>query len=302
MDLTMRPFAGFADLAAVADLIHASSSTSRHRVDYPWRLSSPAGQSGRDVQLWVAPDGALIGFAAWYMWWATLDFYLRPSPAHLQVEEAIFAWAARHFHELDIERGRPLPYWAEARADDHERLALLARHGYILDEDYGYVMLGRPLAEPIPTASPPNGFVIRSLAGEQEVEAYVTLHRRAFKSAAMTADWRERTLRMRAYEPDLDLVAVAPNGRLAGFCVGWADTTARVAQIEPIGIDPDFQRQGLGRALLNEMLRRFRERGAEQALVETETSRSPARRTYEAAGFRTRYTSVRKGQWFSERD
>jgi mycothiol synthase len=297
VELRTRPFESAADLIHLVDLIHASPAASRHRVDYPWRLSSPAIETGRDVRLWSLPDGMLVGFAAWYLWWATLDFYIRPGPWQKVVEEAIFAWAPLRFHELDAERGRPLPYWIEAREDDAARLALLARHGYMLDGEYDYTMLGCAIVEPVIAMPPPAGFSIRPIAGENEVREYAALHRRVFASASMTAAWR-RTLAMPTYEPGLDIVAVAPNGQLVGFCVGWLDARAREGQIEPLGIDPDFQRLGLGHALITAMLARFREHGAERALVETETNRMPAREAYAAAGFRAQNRSVRKGQWF----
>ncbi len=76
MTLTMRPYVGDADLSLVTDLIGATPPTGRYLVDFPWRLSSPALQSASDVHLWATPDGALVGFAAWQVWWATLDIYV----------------------------------------------------------------------------------------------------------------------------------------------------------------------------------------------------------------------------------
>ena len=298
MALLMRPSAGDADLPLIADLILAAPPTSRHLVDFPWRLSSPTLPSGSDACLWAASDGTLAGFAAWQVWWAALDIYIRPGPHRAETEEAIFAWAREHFRALDAERGHPLPYWAKAREDDDEQLALLARHGYTLEQDFAYVMLSRPLNEPLPLPSLPTGFAIRPLKGEQEVDAYVALHRRAFASTSMTSAWRARSLRMPQYQSDLDLVAVTPDGQLAGFCVGWVAAERRVAQIEPFGVDPAFQGQGLARALLLDLFGRCKALGAEQALVETESSRSPARHAYESVGFRPLYRSLRKGQWF----
>ena len=301
MALTTRHVDLGADLPAIADLIATLPETTRHRIDLPWRLSSPTLLSSKDVRLWEAPDGSLAGFAAWQVWWATLDIYVRPGRYQQEVERAIFDWAAGRFRVLDAERGRPLPYWMEAREDDTTRLALLDRQGYTLDGDHAYVMMQRPLQDPLPDPHLPPGFAIRPLAGLGEVEAYAAVHRRAFQSTSMTADWRARTLRMPQYRPELDLVAVAPDGRIAGFCVGWLAADGGAAQIEPLGVDPDFKERGLGTALLLAMFQRFKATGAKHAFVETESTRLPARHTYEAAGFRPLYQSVRKGQWFSER-
>jgi len=59
------------------------------------------------------------------------------------------------------------------------------------------------------------------VAGASEVQDYVELHRAVFESTNMTHAWRARTLGCLGYLHDLDLVAVAPDGRLAAFCIGW---------------------------------------------------------------------------------
>ncbi len=48
-----------------------------------------------------------------------------------------------------------------------------------------------------------------------------------------------------------------------------------------------------------ELFRRCQALGVGHVLVETESSRWPARRAYEAVGFRPIYQTLRKGQWFS---
>src|ERR1035437_6456304 len=121
MGLLMRQYAGDSDLPLIAELINAASSMGRHLIDFPWRLSSPPPASMPDARLWTA-EGMLVGFAAWQVWWATLDFYVCPGHTEPEVEVALFDWAGRRFRELDEERGQPFPYWAEAREDDAERL------------------------------------------------------------------------------------------------------------------------------------------------------------------------------------
>jgi mycothiol synthase len=298
MDLVERLYAPDTDPVRIAELVCAVPPTTRHTVDYPWRLSSPLLNPAEDARLWLVDD-VLVGYAAWRVWWATLDVYLRPGSFQEEVETAVFDWAGRRFRALDAERGQPLPYWVEAREDDMARVRLLARIGYTLEDEYTYVMLSRPLVEPPALPKLPTGFTIRPLAGERDVAAYVDVHRRAFASTSMTLDWRLRTLSMPHYEPGLDLVAVAPSGQVVGFCVGWTDSAHRVGQIEPLGVDPAFNGHGLGRALLLEMLGRFRAYGAAHAQVETDSGRIHALRAYEAVGFLPAYRSVRRGQWFT---
>lgn len=116
----------------------------------------------------------------------------------------------------------------------------------------------------------------------------------------MTPEWRARTLLMPQYRRELDLVVVAPDKSLAGFCVGWLAPGRSVAQIEPLGVHPRFHKLGLSRVLLLEILHRFKEHGANQAFVETNVERTPARRAYESAGFKQIHTIHSVGKWINQ--
>ena len=130
----------------------------------------------------------------------------------------------------------------------------------------------------------PSGYQVRSLAGENEVAAYVATHRAAFNSENMTVAWRARTLRQPNYVRDTDVVAVTHAGDIAAFCVGWLDGSR--GQVEPMGVHPEHQRHGLGRAVLLEGLRRLAAHGATDIYVETDNYRDAALALYEAVGFR----------------
>jgi mycothiol synthase len=281
----------------VLDLVQNLPLSCRHVIDLPWRLSSPAINEGRDAAFWEDSDGQVAGLVAWQYYWAVLDFFILPGPEAPVVEADLFTWADERFRERDEERGRPLPYGVEFRDDDPERRSIAEAHGFTLDDDGGYVVLQHALVDLAPVSELPHGFTLRPLRGEQEAAAYAEVHRVAFESDSMTAEWRARTLRMLQYRPELDLVIEAPDRSLAGFCVGWLDPLRRVAQIEPMGIHPRFHRLGLSRVLLLEMLRRFKELGAGLALVETNLGRTAARCAYESVGFQQTHTIARKEKW-----
>lgn len=86
----------------------------------------------------------------------------------------------------------------------------------------------------------PEGFQIRSLHGEAEVNDYVYLHRAVFQSKHMTAEWRLRILHRTVYQPDLDSVAGAPDGNLATSCIYWvSDSPLLNGQIDPLGVNKE---------------------------------------------------------------
>lgn len=305
MNLTRHMYRGEVDSPRILDLIRSQPLTCPHIIDLPWRLSSPTIKEGRDAVFWEDADGQVVGFAAWQYYWAALDFFILPdSQQHEMVEREIFAWADTRFREHDEERGRPLPYWAEFRDDDQEQRRLIEAHGFVLagDEEDCHMLLQHPLTNIAPVPALPTGFTLRTLTGEQEVASYTELHRAAFKSDSMTPEWRTRTLRMPQYRPEFDLVVSAPDGSLAGFCVGWFDSERRVAQVEPMGVHPRLHQHGLGRTLLLEMLHRFKKHGADRAFVETNISRLSARRAYASVGFQQVHTILRKGKWMNQPD
>lgn len=284
------------DLPLITDLAWVASPMTPHRVDLPWRLTSPSLDDPRNARLWFGGDGVLLAFAAWQVYWAALDLFLCPGPWQREVEDAVFTWACGRFRDLDAERGLPLPYWAEARADDSERLKMLARHGFTVGDDISSLLMERSLTDALPAPALPKEFTIRQLAGAAEVDAYAVLHRATFESTAITGAWRQRTLSAPHYLRDLDLVAVAPDGTLAGFCVCWLAPDRTCGQIEPAGVHPDFRRLGLARALQHEAFRRLRAHGATAALVEPLAGDTPATRAYADVGFRPIHAIIRKGR------
>lgn len=297
MTITRHSLRNEADMLRIRDLIRAMPAHCRHVLDLPWRLSSPAIHEGRDAVFWVDSHGLVVGCAAWQYYWGVLDFFILPGPTQQAVEAEIFAWAANRFRERDEERGKPLPYWVEFRDDDHARRRLVEAHGFLLKEHNCYTLFQHSLLELLPVPALPEGFTLRSLAGEGETAAYAELHRAAFESISMTPEWRTRTLRMPQYRPELDVVISAPDGSFAGFCVGWFVPERGVAQIEPIGVHPRFQQRGLGRVLLLEMLHRFRAQGATCAFVEPLSENPPMHRACAAVGFQPIHRIHRQGKW-----
>ena len=59
-----------------------------------------------------------------------------------------------------------------------------------------------------------------------------------------------------------------------------------VGHFEPVGTHPDFQRRGLGKALLLNSLRQMQILGMTSATVCTGESNTRAARLYESVGFR----------------
>jgi ribosomal protein S18 acetylase RimI-like enzyme len=137
----------------------------------------------------------------------------------------------------------------------------------------------------------PRGFSVRPLRGISEVELYVSLQRAAFESEKMTVDWRTRTLEHPAYVPEIDLVVVDPQDQPVGFCVCWLRDG--VGQIEPLGVHPDYQGMGLGRALEAAALGLMWQHGARKILVDHVSLNESAIALSTQTGFKQRHNALR---------
>ena len=285
-----RKAAGEHDLARLYDLATATPDDALHVADLPWRLSSPSARLPPRTRLWEDAGGALAAWAVLQFPWHCLDYAIRPDARSADLEAAVLAWAGGRLEAEGADRAGRLPFYVSARAHDGARIAAIERAGFARD-GWSYIRLVRDLDRPILAPRLPARYKVRPLAGEREVDAYVAAHRAAFGSVNMTADWRRATLRDPRYVPALDLVAVGPEGNLVGFCVGWitpplaALVGRRVAQVEPLGVVPEHQRKGIGRALLVEVLRRAKAHGADRLEVDAESYNDASRRVYEAVGF-----------------
>lgn len=181
------------------------------------------------------------------------------------------------------------------------RHAFLLRHGFV-PQAMRSLHYARPLMLPLADCPLPEGFVLRPVQGEAEVEALVELHRAAFGTDHMTVEERLAIMRAPGYLPRLDLLIVAPNGQRCAFCIcGW-DVEQQVAYTDPIGVHPDFQGRSLGRVILTAALRLLMAeadpaRKPELMTVEVGTSSEnlAMQRLAEAVGFR----KVSETAWFS---
>lgn len=288
-----RPFSGSADLRRMMDLSNRFPADHLRRTDLPYRLSSWALDDPENTRLWFDADGELAGWAVLQPPFWTIDYALDPGAAK-DLHCTILDWAdGRARDVLDSAYGHPC-WFINAFADQSDRIRDLEAAGFASQADVGEdswskVYMERPGELPVKNYRVPQGFTIRPLDGEREVEAYVALHQAVFESKNMTAEWRTRTLRHPDYTPELDLVVTAPDGRLAAFCICWLNRhgAQTIGQVEPLGCHPDFRQYALGRLALAEGLRRLQSRGAQRIYVETDNYRSTAMRLYESVGFQT---------------
>jgi mycothiol synthase len=266
----------------ILDFAYAYPATCFHIIDMLYRLCSPAAQDEANIKLWTDATGELIGFALLQFPFSSLDWAVRPD--HDQLHNEIIAWGVARLEEVAGQRPDGFGYLLDSRSDNN---LVATRHGFALD-DWTMRSLALELLQPPPIPQVPAEFLIRPIQGQEEVAAYVDLHRAAFQSRNMTTDWRMRILAHPSYVQSLDLVIEDMNEKLAAFCIGWLGEISGmlVGQIEPLGVLPNYQGQGLGRAILAESLQRFHRLGVQRIFIDAESNNPASQHLYESFGFR----------------
>lgn len=123
-------------------------------------------------------------------------------------------------------------------------------------------------------------FVLRDLAYE-EIETIGTLENELFPTDA----WPLELFYSEFFQPDTRrYIVVEVDGEVVGYAgLMVIDTTA---DIQTIGVLPRFEGQGMGRAMLTELLGEARRRGATTVMLEVRADNPRAQELYARYGFR----------------
>jgi ribosomal protein S18 acetylase RimI-like enzyme len=310
-----RPYAGDADrerlrtflAAANAEDARGGGRTFWHVGDLLWALyQNTELDPASTIRLWEDERGEVAGFG-WFDEPDTVEWQIAPRWRGGDLASEMLAWGERRAREAGASVLR-----RKALDGDTETLALLAANGFARDdrtplalqqrrgfppEGYYYVGLARDLHQTIPEpdweqaaagggTSGVRPYETRAVGGEDEWPARVELHRAVWQPSRVTLEAYRRLRGVPGYRPELDLVAAAPNGDFAAYCICWLDAENRTGEFEPVGTAPAYRRQGAGRAVMLEGLRRLREAGAETAIVYSVANNPPAVALYESVGFR----------------
>ncbi|SDQ80194.1 mycothiol synthase [Thermostaphylospora chromogena] len=163
----------------------------------------------------------------------------------------------------------------------------------------------RSLTEPIPDREIPAGVRVRTFRPGQDEQAWLALNARAFAFHPEQGAWTLDDLKRREQESWFDpegFFLAERDGRLAGF--HWTKVHGDgehahepIGEVYVVGVDPDEQGTGLGKALTLVGLRHLRARGLTQVMLYVDETNTPAIRLYERLGFTRWDTDVmyRKG-------
>jgi mycothiol synthase len=303
MNISSRSYTGLSDLISMVRLME--SLRNRGQKVYPIAADLYEELEDPDVQitvrLWEDEHRNLRGFAYINRYQNLVDVF-DASIFNQDMERQMMDWIVSAARQRNQKRGVTLTLDASCSQNDQQRLVILERHGFAHQSDSS-LLLARSLLDPLPAIQVPPGYSIRPMGGMVEIEAYVSLHRAAFGTDIMTFSYRQSIMNSPNYIPEIDLVAVAPDGSLAAFCMcqifpddepraggqkeGWTD---------PVGTHPAHRRQGLAQASIITGFHVLKERGIDTALLGTSSTNEAMMHTAERIGYRSVSTTL----WFSK--
>ena len=289
MNISFCPISNEADKYQMHALANRYPSGCLHVTDLPYRLSSWALDDPDNVGLWFDDNRQLVAWAVLQTPFWEIDYVCHPD-VEMDLHPEILTWADRRALALtDTPYGHP-SWYINVFPGQVERIRDLEKAGFksqanVGEDSLSKVLLKRSNQTPVRIYQPPTGFVVRQLAGENELDRYVELHRSVFETKNMTVEWRRRTLNHPAYKPELDIVVESPDGRLVAFCICWISENCLDGRVEPLGCHKDFRRYALGRVALSEGLHRLQTLGAKNIYVETDRFRNTALHLYESFDF-----------------
>jgi len=294
MNIELRPYRDEQDLEGMRQLLMEGRKAAGpvyyvHPGDLNWWLYYLDQDFKNRIYLWGDENyKTVMGWILFSPSFGAFDVFISPDPGLCDQRIGLFVWAEEQMSRLVGEQGGADLRTMWVSEHDHDLIAHLEGRGFTCS-DYHLVYLQQPLNEEISKPDLPHGYCLRPVAGEQELEQRALVSHAAFGSSKPIADYIERYLRfMRSpvYKAEWDLVAVAPSGEFAAFCVGWLDEENQLGYFEPVGTHPNFRRRGLAVAVLREGLCRMQVRGLLTASVCVESDNPPAQKLYEALGFR----------------
>lgn len=290
MSITLRHYQQPDDFALVGDfLVENFKSENRDgnwlQPTWEYMHSHPYLDASALDKIGIWEDAGLIVAVVHYeSRLGEVFFEVRSGYDHLK--PTMLAYAETHLYGMQDGRR-----YVQAFANDFdsEFEAMLKERGYQIDAPHSRPMSRFTIPDPFPEIRVPQGFVLKSLADDNDLHKIHRVLWRGFNHPGEPPeDGIADRLQMQStpnFNKDLNMVVEAPDGNFVAFGGMWYEVTNQFAYVEPVATDPDFRRMGLGRAAVLEGIRRSAALGARVAFVGSDL------KFYQAIGFEKLFTS-----------
>jgi len=209
------------------------------------------------------------------------EAFFQMRPGYIELKPAMLEHAENYLR-AETERGkRRLQVYVNDY--DQEFEALVKSRGYEICRHCARPISRFTTTDPISVIDLPEGFRVKSLADDNNLRK---IHRVLWRGFDHDGEPPEEGIADRVkmqsgpnYRKDITIVVEEPAGDFVSFCGMWYEPVNRTAYVEPVATDPDFRRMGLGRAAVEEGIRRCLKLGAREVFVGSDMA------FYQAIGF-----------------
>ena len=194
----------------------------------------------------------------------------------------------------------PARFWAHG--DEPAAQAFAAKHGFTRTRVLW--QMRRTLTGDLPDVPLPAGVTLRHFRPGHDEAAWLGVNARAFADHPEQGRWQQADLAARLEEPWFDangFFVAEKDGRFIGYHwtkvheppVRGEPAGTRAGEVYVLGLDPDAQAGGLGKALLVAGLDSLKRRGLPVVMLYAESDNHKAIKLYEKLGFDHVDTDVR---------
>ena len=244
--------------------------------DVQWAWRKPRQSDEVDTLFWFDDEGPVAGVVLTS--WADEPWQCDPIviPGASDPEPAeVFARAVEHAATFSPD-GFDVPVGDDDKVFTHSAQSSALVRGH--QDNTGWLdVANRP-----PLVTPAEGFVIVDRTQRQGTPHHMR-HRNGERVA-------ERLAECPLYDPELDLAVEGIGGQFAGNSLYWFDPSTRTGLVEPVGVEDEYRRRGLARAMLCAGIDRLATRGAERVKISWESEAAGA--LYLGIGFRQTSTTT----------
>jgi GNAT superfamily N-acetyltransferase len=291
--ITSRDYAGPDDFRAMQGLAQRlwSFDAHFHAGALAWERFEHVGREpGWPTRLWF-DAGRLVAWA-WLYEHDPDVFYLKADPAH----PALLGEALDWLESVSTAGEREVLVFER----EHALREALVQRGFEPRPERPFGLLNRRDLGTLPPLVPPAGYRALSMAETPDPDRRAAAHRAAWDRIAgrehlppggsrVTGESYRNVMRAWLYRPDLDWMLEDEEGRWVANCCVWLDEANGVGAFEPVGVDADFRRRGLGFSVCLAALHALRRAGAHTAIVGArgDDDYPVPRRLYFSLGFQT---------------
>ncbi|MGH9109875.1 MAG: mycothiol synthase [Acidimicrobiales bacterium] len=299
--LEVRDRLAAADRDAVVALVDAATAADGFRpiADREWlELTGPVPDAATDAATNAATDagagqavtllaregddGRLAGYARLSRHRGTWVLSAVVHPDRRQGGAYLELLLGGALSEVGARGGGPVRRWVFRESPGAETAD--RRSGFAVERELFQMGVDLPLPEGGPTVP------VRPFEPGRDEEAWLAVNNRAFASHPDQGGWEVADVLRREAEPWFDpagFLLHEVEGRIAAFC--WTrvhdETRPVTGEIYVIGVTPDFQGNGLGRAMTVAGLDHLARSGIGAGILYVDADNGPALRLYRSLGF-----------------